>query len=114
MGEEYRGKEYKQLKDISLQDILNLPGSSFKSECLERLSDCGFIEGEKTNYEFGQHFEGAGQEYVLAFIEERKAALVNIKTGWTWSGLKQVNASSQVTSTEFRILTEGAAFTLVE
>ena len=43
-------KEYKQLKDIKLEDILGLEDTFFKDECLGRLIECGFIEKEKPEW----------------------------------------------------------------
>ncbi len=45
------GKEYKQLREIKLQDVLNLEDSQLKQECLRRLTDCGFIEEDRPKWE---------------------------------------------------------------
>ncbi len=44
-------KEYTQLKEIKLQDILDLDNDAFKAECLDRLAECGFIKKEEPEWE---------------------------------------------------------------
>lgn len=49
--EETMCKGYKQLKEIKLQDILDLGEGQLRQECLRRLIDCGFIEEKKPEWE---------------------------------------------------------------
>ena len=44
-------KEYEQLRDIKLQDILGLPDGPFKIEALNRLAECGFIREKKLEWQ---------------------------------------------------------------
>ena len=102
-------KQYKQLKDIKLQSILELDEGPFRTECLKRWEDCGFIEGkEEVFYSFGQRFRLDGNEYILAFIGGNRAALINIKAGWTWSGLRPVSSNRGVSQAELDVLRQGA------
>lgn len=43
-------KQYKQLKDIRLKDILDLASGPFRNECIQELIQCGFIEEEKSEW----------------------------------------------------------------
>ena len=45
-------KQYKQLKDIKLQSILELDEGPFRTECLKRLEDCGFIKPKESQINF--------------------------------------------------------------
>ena len=109
--------EYKQLKEITLQTILDLKATLFRAECLTRLTNCGFIEEEKGFYKRGQHFEYDGNEYVLTCFAHQQAALVNIRSGSSWSGLNPILEPTHITQTEFDILCSTAgpkAFQLME
>ena len=43
-------KEYKQLRDVKLQNILELDEGPFRIECLNRLEKCGFIEEKEPEW----------------------------------------------------------------
>ena len=109
--------KYTQLKEITLQTILDLEESLFRAECLTRLTNCGFIGEVKASYRRGQHFKYNENEYVLSCFDYQKAALVNIRTGSSWSGLHPIENSPNITQAEFDVLCSGVdpkLFQLVE
>ena len=97
-------KEYKQLKVIRLQDILELDEGPFRIECLNRLEKCGFIEKEATLYEPGQRFRCEDKEYILANLGHKQVALVNLGTGYTRSGIKSVQDPRAITQADLKEL----------
>ena len=109
-------EEYTQLKDIKLKDILDLPHDSFRDSCITQLLACGFINKVERTYRRGQHFKYDGTEYVLSCFSQQ-AALVNIRSGSSWSGLHTIENSDHITQAEFDVLCSSAgpkAFQLVE
>jgi len=97
-------KEYRKIRNIDLHDILNLEDGPFRDECIRRLIECGLIEEKQKCYKFGQRFLHFRDEYILAYLGNGTATLINTKSGWTWAGVKNIQGREYVTQEELNEL----------
>ena len=100
--------EYKQLKDIKLADILGLEDGAFRTRCIARLLECGFIEKDEGIYRKGQKFkEKGGGIYILAQVDTHRMGLISIvnpfgEIGNHWTNPVTVQDSDCVTEQELK------------
>ena len=81
-------KQYRQLKDIKLQSILELDEGPFRTECLNRLKECGFIKEEKPEWQEitmrDLHKIRAGVT-LKRVLEDKRESIVHMASNPYWS-----------------------------
>lgn len=117
--------KYKQLKEITLNDVLEIEDIAVRDVCMALLLQCGFIEKEGKQYHWGQRFlygeRGTGLKYILASVNYKQVSLIQYegkeRCGGRWTEPISVEDANAITEEEFDLITGKTStryFTLIE
>jgi len=108
--------KYKQLKEITLNDVLKMEDDVIRSACIALLLDCGFIKKEEKLYYWGQRFlykptmlTRNNQKFVLALVGCNKVVLIQYEGVERCGGRRtdpiRVKNADAITEEEFKLMT---------
>lgn len=86
-----------------------------KQETLQKIEELkNFVEEQdKKTYSVGDRFKSEYGEYILATVDYKKVALINLSTGLRWNDGTEVEKYIKITESEFSEISDGLTLTKI-